>query len=121
MIDLTSLPSDILNNIFKNYVPNTTEDEVIIYVTASGIRPFDYTFFERTYYKVFPKQTYRGRTFTAIEFTTAAGLISMVELYLDGKLPKDGYITQESVNWEDVLNTTYGRYYREEDDEHNLY
>ena len=45
----------------------------------------------------------------------------MVELYLDGKLPKDGYITQESVNWEDVLNTTYGRYYREEDDEHNLY
>ena len=108
------LPSDILTNIFKNYVPKTTEDEVIIYVTANGIRPMVYDYFERTYHKVFGKQVYRGRTYTAIEFTTATGLISMVELYLDGKLPKEGYVTQESVNWDDVTSTTFGRFYREE-------
>ena len=78
------------------------------------IRPMVYDYFERTYHKVFGKQVYRGRTYTAIEFTTAAGLISMVELYLDGKLPKECYITQESVNWDDVTSTTFGRFYREE-------
>ena len=36
------------------------------------------------------------------------------KLYLDGKLPKEGYVTQESVNWDDVTSTTFGRFYREE-------
>ena len=48
-------------------------------------------------------------------------MISMVELYLDGKLPKEGYVTQESVNWDDVITTTYGKFYREENDEYSLY
>ena len=115
------LPSDILNTIFKKYVPTTDNDEVIIYVTANGIAPMSYEYFERTYHRVFGQQVYRGRTYTAIEFTTAAGMISMVELYLDGKLPKEGYVTQESVNWDDVITTTYGKFYREENDEYSLY
>jgi len=29
-------------------------------------------------------------------------------------LPKEGYVTQESVDWKDVLSTTFGRFYRED-------
>ena len=115
------LPSDILNTIFKKYVPTTDNDEVIIYVTANGIAPMSYEYFERTYHRVFGQQVYRGRTYTAIEFTTAAGLISMVELFLEGKLPKEGYVTQESVDWKDVLSTTFGKFYREDNDDYSIY
>ena len=66
------LPSDILNTIFKRYVPTTRHDEVIIYVTAGGIISESYNYDEKIYHKVFRPETYRGRTYTAIEFTTAA-------------------------------------------------
>ena len=115
------LPPDMLTTIFKRYVPTTTQDEVIIYVTANGIAPMSYEYFERTYHRVFGQQVYRGRTYTAIEFTTAAGLISMVELFLEGKLPKEGYVTQESVDWKDVLSTTFGKFYREDNDDYSIY
>ena len=80
-----------------------------------------YEYFERTYHRVFGQQVYRGRTYTAIEFTTAAGLISMVELFLEGKIPKEGYVTQESVDWKDVLSTTFGKFYREDNDDYSIY
>ena len=54
-----------------------------------------------------------GRIFTAIELTTAVGLVAMVELFLDKKLPQEGYVKQESVDWKDVLDTKYGWIYRE--------
>jgi saccharopine dehydrogenase-like NADP-dependent oxidoreductase len=63
---------------------------------------------------LFRPKIIHGRNYTAIEYTTACGILAMMELFLDGKLPKEGYVTQESVSWEDVLSTTFGRFYREE-------
>ena len=54
-----------------------------------------------------------GRYMTAIEYTTAIGMLAMVELYLKEKLPQEGYVKQESVNLTDVLYTNFGNYYRE--------
>ena len=107
------LPQDVLTDLFRKYIPLTKRDEVIIYVTATGYHASDIDHITNMYYKVFKPEIIQGRTYTAIEYTTACGVLAMVELYLDGKLPKEGYVTQESVDYKDVLETKFGRFYKE--------
>ena len=101
-----------LTSIFKKHIPTTRKDMVIIYASVGGNIKNEYT--ERTYYKVFKPERINGRHMTAIEYTTAIGMLAMVELYIEGKLPQDGYVRQESVNLKDVFHTTFGNFYRED-------
>ena len=103
------LDQSSLTAIFKSCIPQTRKDRVIIYVSASSDGHDD----ELTYYKVFRPTQIHGRYFSAIEYTTAIGLISMVDLYLNKKLPEQGYVKQEQADWKYALKTTYGSYYRE--------
>ena len=103
------LDQSSLTDIFKTCIPKTRKDAVIIFVSASGDGEEDLY----TYYKVFRPKTINGRHLSAVEYTTAIGLISMVELYINKKLPQEGYVKQEDVDWDDVLNTRFGNFYRE--------
>jgi len=106
------LKNDMLVNIFRNHVAQTTKDCVIIFIEVNGQNKFiGYT--GKIYTRTFYPDTIHGRTFTAIELTTAAGLVAMVELFLNKKLPQEGYVKQESVDLKDVLSTKYGWIYRE--------
>jgi|LWDU01.1.fsa_nt_gi saccharopine dehydrogenase-like NADP-dependent oxidoreductase len=98
-----------LTSIFNSCIPQTRKDVVIIYATASSLDKED----EVTYYKVFKPRTINGRHMSAIEYTTAIGLVSMVELFVEKKIPQEGYVKQEDVEWKEVLSTKYGCYYRE--------
>ena len=101
------IPQLELTSIFSR-IPKTRKDEVILYASASSKNMDD----ERTYLKVFRPQNINGRYLTAIEYTTAIGLLSMVELYLTNKIPRAGYVRQEDVLWSDVISTTFGSIYR---------
>ena len=107
------LPQHELIKIFKNHIPTTRKDVVILYVTASMGGSDDTQYNERTYLKVFKPEIINGRYMTAIEYTTAIGVLAMVELYLKKKLPQEGYVKQESVKLTDALYTNFGNYYRE--------
>ena len=106
------LKNDMLVDIFRNHVTQTTKDCVIIFVEVNGQNKIlGYT--GKIYTKTFYPDMIQGRTFTAIELTTAVGLLAMVELFLNKKLPQEGYVKQESVEWQDILDTKYGWIYRE--------
>ena len=134
------LPQYELTKIFKNHIPTTRKDVVILYVNVRGSSDetitggvgididtkgtnytttpdethyYDTQYSERTYLKVFKPETINGRYMTAIEYTTAIGMLAMVELYLKEKLPQKGYVKQESVKLTDALYTNFGNYYRE--------
>jgi len=107
------LPRDLLTDMFKKYIPTTRKDEVILYASASG-HTGNKSQQTKIYSMLFRPQSIYGRRYTAIEYTTACGMLAMVELFLNDKLPQRGYVTQESVDLKDVLSTTFGRYYREE-------
>ena len=107
------IPQDLLTDIFKKYIPTTTKDEVIIFVSSSGYNASNINYTTNIYYKIFKPELIQGRSYTAIEYTTACGVLSMVELFLNGKLPKEGYVTQESVDWKDILGTKFGKFYKE--------
>jgi len=102
------LDQSSLTEIFKTCIPQTRKDEVVLYASV-GNENED----ALSYYKVFRPTSINGRYFSAIEYTTAIGLLAMVELYVDEMLPQTGYIKQEDANWKDVLKTMYGSYYRE--------
>ena len=106
-----------LTKIFKNHIPTTRKDVVILYVNVRGSSDdthyYDTQYSERTYLKVFKPETINGRYMTAIEYTTAIGMLAMVELYVKNKLPQKGYVKQESVTLTDALYTNFGNYYRE--------
>jgi saccharopine dehydrogenase-like NADP-dependent oxidoreductase len=136
------LGEEVLVDIFKNSIPRTSDDYVIVYVE---VKEKDKEI--RHYYNKFLPAKINGRKYTAIEATTAIGLISVVELYLKGRLVSpdkiqrfnhddlhhlDGtwtegctlrhnfdstnYYRQEWVNWDDIINhTTYGWYYHSPD------
>ena len=107
------LDQSSLTEIFKSCIPKTRKDCVIIFVTASSLERAD----EQVYYKVFKPQIIHGRYMSAIEYTTATGLIAMVELFLNKKIPQEGLVLQEQAEWSDALQTTYGYLYRESERE----
>jgi saccharopine dehydrogenase-like NADP-dependent oxidoreductase len=53
----------------------------------------------------------RGVDRTAIELTTAAGVVGVLELLRAGRLPASGFIRQEQVALADFLRTRAGPYY----------
>ena len=102
------LDQSSLTQIFKSCIPQTRKDEVILYSSVGNDKED-----VLNYYKVFKPTSINGRYLSAIEYTTAIGLLAMVELYVDKMLPQEGYVKQEDANWKDVLKTMYGSYYRE--------
>ena len=104
------IPQQDLTNIFRR-IPKTRKDAVILYASASGEGMED----QRVYHKVFRPRDINGRHLTAIEYTTAIGLLAMVELFIEKKIPQEGYVRQEDVLWKDVTSTTFGSIYRIEE------
>ncbi|WP_291961320.1 saccharopine dehydrogenase C-terminal domain-containing protein [Chelatococcus sp.] len=92
-----------LRRILERAAPFTPNDVVIIFVTGIGER--------------------RGRMeedsiilryestaeFGAIQLTTAAGCVAMIELFLTGRLPARGFLKQEDARLEDFLGTSAGQ------------
>jgi saccharopine dehydrogenase-like NADP-dependent oxidoreductase len=48
---------------------------------------------------------------TAIQITTASGVCALVDLFIEGKLPRTGFVRQEDVRLEDFLSNRFGRAY----------
>jgi saccharopine dehydrogenase-like NADP-dependent oxidoreductase len=98
---------ETLKRILERSIPETSQDVVILFVSATGIK--DGRLVQDTFLaKVF------GRPHeSAIQATTAGGLMAMVELFLAGLLPQKGFVRQEDAALEAALATRGGRVYRE--------
>jgi saccharopine dehydrogenase-like NADP-dependent oxidoreductase len=53
-----------------------------------------------------------GKKWRAISWTTAASLAAVVEMVADGKLPQQGFIKQEDIDFNAFLETTNGSYFK---------
>ena len=104
------LTNDKLIDIFRNHITQTVNDCVIIFIEINGVsKHIGNT--GRIYTKIFYPENIYGNYYTAIELTTAVGIVSVVELFLNKKIPQEGYVKQESVTLKDILSTTFGRIY----------
>lgn len=101
---------DLLRQVLEHAVPHSREDVVIVFASASGLR--DGRFEQETRVARVYGAALRGVQRTAIELTTAAGVVGVFELLRAGRLPRAGFVGQEQVPLEAFLATRVGHYYR---------
>ena len=100
---------DIFKDVLETAIPVTMQDVVLIFATVTGKREGLLT--QESYaHKVYARDI-NGKTWSAIQITTAAGICTMVDLLREGRLPSKGFLRQEDVVLGDFLENRFGRYY----------
>ncbi|MDP3069870.1 MAG: saccharopine dehydrogenase C-terminal domain-containing protein [Opitutaceae bacterium] len=95
----------LLTQIFDQEVPLTDHDVVVFYVSAVGETDGDLV--QRSFVKKMHGATVGGRRLSAIQLTTAAGVVAVLELFARGALPR-GFVKQESITLPQFLGTQWG-------------
>lgn len=96
---------EVLTQIFDQEVPLTDHDVVVFYVSAVGT--IEGELVQRSFVKKMHGATVQGRRLSAIQLTTAAGVVGVLEIFARGDLPK-GFVKQESITLKDFLATQWG-------------
>ena len=103
------LRRDVLKEVLESAVPMTTQDVVLVFCSLSGQKAGRLT--QETYAKKVYAAEIGGRTWSAIQITTSAGICAMLDLVLGGKLAARGFVRQEDARLEDFLANRFGRHY----------
>jgi saccharopine dehydrogenase-like NADP-dependent oxidoreductase len=103
-LNLASRPG-LMTEIFDQEVPLTDNDVVVFYVSAVGTHSGQVK--QRSFVKKIRGATVNKVPLSAIQLTTAAGLLAVIELFAAGRLKK-GFVKQESVSMADFLSTRWG-------------
>ncbi|AWM89239.1 saccharopine dehydrogenase family protein [Microvirga sp. 17 mud 1-3] len=100
---------EVLKDILEQAVPSTMQDMVIVFVTVTGERGGRHV--QETYARSIYGQTVAGKQRTAIQVTTAAGICTMLDLLVAGKIAPQGFRRQEEVSLDTFLANRFGRVY----------
>ena len=96
---------DVLTQIFDQEVPLTLSDVVVIYVNSVGND--EGGLIQRSFVKKIYAARVLGRSLSAIQLATAAGVTAVLELFARGELPA-GFVKQESISLEQFFSTLWG-------------
>lgn len=100
---------DVLKDILERAVPVTPQDVVLIFCTVTGWKSgllTQVTDARKVYHRDID-----GERWSAIQITTAAGICTVLDLHVGGKLPSRGFVRQEDVALPDFLTNRFGQFY----------
>ena len=99
---------EIFKELIETGIPVTRQDVVIIFVTVTGMQGglLSQESFVR---KVYGDKDAAGQS--AIQKTTAAGVMVLVDLLRDGKLPDHGFLRPEQISLDDFMGNRFARPY----------
>jgi saccharopine dehydrogenase-like NADP-dependent oxidoreductase len=100
---------ETLTKILENAKPPVKEDVVYIYAVVEGWQKDK--LFRNEYYKAFYPQKIQGKDWRAISWTTAASIAGVIEMVNNGDLPSRGFIKQEDISYDKLIQTDNGQYY----------
>jgi saccharopine dehydrogenase-like NADP-dependent oxidoreductase len=99
----------VLKEVLESSIPITRQDVVLVFVSVCGMRE------GRLEQEVYARKIYsrevNGKLLSAIQLTTAAGICTMIDLLMEGKLPRAGLVRQEQTRLDDFLSNRFGRFY----------
>src|SRR5258708_14280500 len=90
-----SQKQDVLTQIFDQEIPLTFNDVVVVYVNSVGSDGG--ALLQRSFVKKIYAGQVSGRPLSAIQLSTAAGLVGVLELFANKQLPS-GFVRQESIS-----------------------
>ncbi|HJV52613.1 MAG TPA: saccharopine dehydrogenase family protein [Noviherbaspirillum sp.] len=99
----------IMKDVLESAIPITKQDVVLVFVSVTGMR--EGRLEQETYAKKIYSQNVNGQLLSAIQVTTAAGICTMVDMLMQGRLPKRGLVRQEQAKLDDFLANRFGRFY----------
>ena len=106
---------DMLKEILEGAIPETAQDVVVIFVTASGLKAGRLT--QETYaHKVYAGRV-RGIPMSAIQATTASSVCAVLDLLAEGAVPSSGLVLQEEIALSAFLDNRFGRVYARPEDQ----
>lgn len=97
---------DLVGQLLVDAKPPVNDDIVYLHAAVEGVK--DGQPFRENYVRGYKPVDIAGRTWRAISWTTAASIVSVVELVADGRLPQSGFIKQEDIALADLFATTAG-------------
>jgi saccharopine dehydrogenase-like NADP-dependent oxidoreductase len=100
---------DLLKDVFENALPATMQDVVVVFVTVCGWK--DGRYLQETYANKVYAGVVGGKTMSAIQITTAAGICAVLDMLASAKLPQRGFVRQEEIALDDFLENRFGRHY----------
>ena len=95
--------------ILVNAKPPVSDDIVYVHVAAEGMK--DGKLWREEFVNGYRPLMIAGKSRTAIAWTTAGSVVSVIELVRGGKLPSKGFLKQEDIKLEDLLSTRTGSFY----------
>jgi len=97
----------LMEELFNQAVPVTSQDVVILYISVTGYKGD--TLSQHTYVK----KIYPENGLSAIQISTASGVLANVELFFKGKLKSSKqFLSQEIVDKDEFLNSKFGSVYK---------
>ena len=90
-------------------------DDDVVYVHAAAEGWIDDRLQRKEFVRAYYPQKLCGKPRTAIAWTTSASACAVIELVRDGKLPDRGFIRQEQIPLQALLQTRSGAHYLEEE------
>jgi saccharopine dehydrogenase-like NADP-dependent oxidoreductase len=103
---------ELTEQILTEAKPPVKQDVVYVYAVVEGWQGADLA--REEFYRAYHPIEIDGVHWRAISWTTAASIAAVVEMVADGKLPQKGFIKQEEIPLEAFLETSNGRFFRED-------
>src|SRR6266446_4703947 len=100
-----SQKQEVLTQIFDQEVPLTFNDVVVVYVNSVGSDGGN--LLQRSFVRKIYSGTISGHPLSAIQLSTAAGLVAALELFAKKQLPA-GFVRQESISLTQFFETQWG-------------
>jgi saccharopine dehydrogenase-like NADP-dependent oxidoreductase len=98
---------DLAGEILTNAKPPVNDDIVYVHVSSEGM--LDARLQRREFVRAYRPIEIDGEMQTAIAWTTAGSVVSVIEMVRDGALPQAGFLKQEEVPLDRFLATTTGK------------
>ncbi len=89
--------------------PPVDQDIVYVHVAAEGMIGGKLS--RKEFVKGYKPLMIAGESRTAIAWTTAGSVVSVIELVREGKLPSKGFLKQEDISFDALLSTRTGSFY----------
>jgi saccharopine dehydrogenase-like NADP-dependent oxidoreductase len=103
---------DVLKDILEQAIPVTFQDLVVTFCTVTGQR--NHQLVQVSDARTIYSRRIDGEAWSAIQITTAAGVCAALDLAVSGRIPHDGFVRQEEIDYDDFLENRFGRHYRDD-------
>jgi saccharopine dehydrogenase-like NADP-dependent oxidoreductase len=103
---------DLVKEILENAIPVTYQDVVVIFCNVTGWRKNQLVQLSDAR-KIYMRE-FDGEPWSAIQITTASGICAALDLHVAGKLPSQGFVKQEQIDFDAFMENRFGGHYHGE-------